>query len=93
MRPPRHLKEELYSKIPVFHSRLRVGQTRILKRYGKNRLTKPMITEKRRIIKEKAGELAHIDCHHLSRDTMTNDSKRYDLLCVLDSSCVGRGYV
>ena len=44
-----------------------------------------MITEKRRIIKEKARELAHIDCHHLNRDTMTNDNKRYDLLCVLDS--------
>ena len=57
----------------------------ILKRYGKNRFTQPMITEKRRIIKEKAGELAHIDCHHLSRDTITNDNKRYYLLCVLDS--------
>ena len=44
-----------------------------------------MVTEKRRIIKEKAGELAHIDCRNVSRDTIANDNKRYYLLCVLDS--------
>ena len=58
---------------------------KILKRHGKNRLNTPMIEEKRRIIKEKAGELGHIDCHHLSKDTICGSSKRYYLLCVIDS--------
>lgn len=57
----------------------------ILKRFGKNRLSKPMLEEKRRIIKEKAGELAHIDCHHLSKDMIAGDKKRYYLVCVIDS--------
>lgn len=62
------------------------GVYRIFKRYGKNRLAKPMQEEKRRIIKEKAGELAHIDCHHLSKDMIAGDKKRYYLVCVIDSS-------
>ena len=57
----------------------------ILKRHGKNKRTVRMKEEKRRIIKEKAGELGHIDCHHLSRDTIANDSKRNYLICVIDS--------
>ena len=61
------------------------GIYNILKRHNKNRLTKPMKEEKRRIIKEKAGELAHIDCHYLSKDTIANDSKRYYLVAVVDS--------
>lgn len=58
----------------------------ILKRFGKNKLSRPMIEEKRRIIKDKAGELAHIDCHHLSKDMIAGDNKRYYLVCVIDSS-------
>lgn len=61
------------------------GIYNILKRHGKNKLSKKMKTEKRRIIKEKAGELAHIDCHHLAKDTIANDSKLYYLVCVIDS--------
>jgi len=61
------------------------GIYNILKRHGQNKLTQPMKEEKRRIIKEKAGELAHIDCHHLSKDLIANHSKRYYLVCVLDS--------
>lgn len=57
----------------------------ILKRYGANKMTVKAKEEKRRIIKEKAGELAHIDCHHLSKDTIANDSRRYYILCVIDS--------
>ncbi|MBH1989250.1 MAG: transposase family protein [Myxococcaceae bacterium] len=26
-----------------------------------------------------------MDCHHLSKDTVVNDPKRYDLVCVVDS--------
>ena len=61
------------------------GVYQILKRYGKNRLTKPMQEEKRRIIKEKAGELGHIDCHHLSKDVIAGDKNRYYVVCVIDS--------
>lgn len=57
----------------------------ILRRHGKNKITVKMQEEKRRIIKEKAGELGHIDCHHLSKDTIANDQNRYYLLCVIDS--------
>jgi transposase InsO family protein len=61
------------------------GVYRILRRHGKNRLSRPMQEEKRRIIKERAGEMAHIDCHHLSKDMIAGDKKRYYLVCVIDS--------
>ena len=61
------------------------GVYTILKRHGKNRLTKPMQEEKKRIIKEKAGELGHIDCHHLSKDMIAGSKKSYYLVCVIDS--------
>ena len=57
----------------------------ILKRHGKNMLTQPMKEEKRRIIKEKAGELGHLDCHHLAKDMVASDSKRYYVVCLIDS--------
>lgn len=41
---------------------------RVLERYGVNRRTPAMREEKRRIIKEKLGELGHIDLHQLPRD-------------------------
>lgn len=62
------------------------GVYQILKRYGKNKLIKPMKEEKRRIIKEKAGELGHIDCYHLSKDMIANDKNRYYLVAVIDSA-------
>lgn len=61
------------------------GVYQILKRHARTRLTKPMEEEKRRIIKERAGELAHIDCHHLSKDMIAGDKQRYYLVCVMDS--------
>jgi transposase InsO family protein len=44
-----------------------------------------MQAEKRRIIKDKAGELAHIDTHYLNKGVVTGDNKRYYLACVIDS--------
>jgi transposase InsO family protein len=41
---------------------------RVLKRYQLNRRTTAMREEKRRIIKDKLGELGHIDLHQLPRD-------------------------
>ena len=56
----------------------------ILKRHGKNRLSPPMKQEKRKIIKQKAGELGHMDCYHLARDTIMGERRNLYLVCVLD---------
>ncbi len=60
------------------------GVYQILKRNGLNKLKKQMKQNKRRIIKEKAGELAHIDAHYLSRDVVLADRKRRYLVAVID---------
>lgn len=56
----------------------------ILKRENLNRLKPVMKANKRKIIKERAGELGHVDCHYLSKDLIVNSSKRYYLACVID---------
>ena len=61
------------------------GIYNILKRNNKNRLTKPMQVSKRQIIKKKAGELAHVDIHHLSKGIIANDNNRYYLYGIIDS--------
>lgn len=74
------LRTQLFDKTPspscIYH---------ISKRYNLNRLKAPMREEKRKIIKEKAGELGHVDCHHLSKDMILGDKNRYYLVCVIDS--------
>lgn len=74
------LKDELKEKTPSAS-----GVYNICKRAGLNKLNVKMKEEKRKIIKEKAGELGHIDCHYLSKDLIHTDTKRYYLVCVLDS--------
>ena len=60
------------------------GVYNILKRYGKNRL-KPADKEvKRKIIKERMGQLGHIDCHHLSKTIIRGQHRKLYMLCVLD---------
>jgi transposase InsO family protein len=61
------------------------GVYNILRRNGKNKLSKQMQVSKRKIIKEKAGELAHIDTHHLSKSIIAYGNTRYYLLGVIDS--------
>jgi transposase InsO family protein len=61
------------------------GVYNIIKRQGLNRLKPPMKESRRKIIKEKAGELAHIDAHYLNKGVVTGDNKRYYLVCVVDS--------
>jgi transposase InsO family protein len=61
------------------------GVYNIIKRQKLNRLTPPMQASKRQIIKEKAGELGHIDTHHLSKCIIRNESKKRFLVCVIDS--------
>jgi transposase InsO family protein len=50
-----------------------------------NKLKQPEKEEKRRIIKERAGQLGHVDCHYLTKDLIVGTYKRSYLLCVIDS--------
>lgn len=60
------------------------GVYNILRRYEKNRLTVANKEEKRKIIKERMGQLGHIDCLHLSKSVIRGQSKKLYLVCVLD---------
>jgi hypothetical protein len=57
---------------------------RIFKRYGYHQLTQPMKQSHQKIIKEKAGDLGHIDCCYLSKGMIDNDPKRYYLVGLID---------
>ncbi len=58
---------------------------RICKKYNLNSLSPKMKQYRRRIIKEKPGELGHIDTHHLNRDLLLNEGKqRYYLVGIID---------
>ena len=61
------------------------GVYNILKRKQLNRLTPVMKANKRKIIKEKAGELGHIDTHHLSKCLINGENKKRFLVCIVDS--------
>jgi hypothetical protein len=60
------------------------GVYNICKRYGMNRLTVKMKQNKRKIIKERMGQLGHIDCHHLSKSVIRGQSRKLYLVCVID---------
>jgi transposase InsO family protein len=68
------------------------GVYQVLRRHGLNRLRIRMKEEKRKIIKQRAGELGHIDTHHLSKDLIVGDRKRRYLVSVVDS-CTRIGWV
>jgi transposase InsO family protein len=74
------LRGELGEKTPSAS-----GVYQVLRRHGLNRLRSPMKEEKRKIIKNRAGELGHIDTHHLSKDLIVSDRKRRYLVSVVDS--------
>jgi transposase InsO family protein len=61
------------------------GAYQVLRRHGLNRLGSKMKEEKRKIIKQKAGELGHIDTHYLSKDLIVGDRKRRYLVSIVDS--------
>jgi len=60
---------------------------RRLRHYGLNRRSKPMIEEKRRIIKERLGELGHIDLHQLPKDIFLNAPERPAYVVSVIDSC------
>jgi len=62
------------------------GVYNIIKRYNLNKLTPKMKEEKRKIIKKKAGELAHVDCHYLAKDIVNGISERLFLIAIIDDA-------
>lgn len=60
------------------------GVYNILKRHNQNRLKVAHKEEKRKIIKERMGQLGHIDCHHLSKSVIRGQNRKLYLICVLD---------
>ena len=57
----------------------------ISERHGLNRLTPPMRQSKRKIIKTRAGELGHLDCHYLGKDQIVGSKRRRYLVSVVDA--------
>ncbi len=57
----------------------------ICERHGLNRLTPPMQQSKRKIIKTRAGELGHLDCHYLGKDQIVGSKSRRYLVSVVDA--------
>lgn len=79
---------EVYTTLkPILGERTPAPSTiyRIFKRHQKNKLTQPMQEEKRRIIKEKAGELGHLDAHYLPKDLIVEDTHRRYIVAIIDS--------
>ena len=60
------------------------GIYKICKRNNMNKLTKPMKETKRKIIKEKVGDMGHIDCHYLPKGIVANSDKRMYVVGVID---------
>ena len=60
------------------------GVYNIFKRYGLNRLTPRLKQNKRKIIKERMGQLGHIDCHYLSKSIIRGKSQKLYLVCIID---------
>ena len=60
------------------------GIYNILRRNNLNKMTTKQKESKRAIIKERAGQLGHIDCHYLSKDLIVNENKRQYLVCIID---------
>ena len=79
---------EIYAILkPVLKSRTPAPSTiyAISRRHGLNRMTKAMQQSKRRIVKTRAGELGHLDCHYLSKDLIVVAKRRSYLVSVVDA--------
>jgi transposase InsO family protein len=62
------------------------GVYNIFRRYGLNKLSPKMKERRRTIIKEKAGDLAHIDCHYLAKDIVSGVKERLFLIAIIDDA-------
>lgn len=60
---------------------------RLCRDHGLNRRDRPMLEAKRRIIKERMGELGHVDLHQLPRDVFLDPPAKTVYLVSLIDSC------
>jgi hypothetical protein len=60
------------------------GVYNICKRHGLNRLRPSMKEEKRKIIKERMGQLGHIDTHYLSKHVIRNQTQKLYVVAIVD---------
>lgn len=60
------------------------GVYNITRREQMNKLRVAEKEEKRQIIKTKAGELGHVDCHYVGKDLVGKEGRQYYLVCVVD---------
>lgn len=78
---------DIYKKLQVKLKRFTPKPSTIynvLKRHNLNRLSPKMKENKRKIIKDRAGEMGHIDCHYLPKGLIENSDKRYYLVGIID---------
>jgi Integrase core domain len=60
------------------------GVYNICKRYGLNRMRPEMKEQKRKIIKERMGQLGHIDTHYLSKHIIRNQTQKLYIVALVD---------
>jgi transposase InsO family protein len=60
------------------------GIYNICRRHGLNKLRPQMKEEKRRIIKERMGQLGHIDTHYLSKHIIRNSTQKLYIVAIID---------
>lgn len=60
------------------------GVYNICRRNGLNRLQPAMKEEKRKIIKERMGQLGHIDTHYLSKHTIRDSTQKLYVVAIID---------
>jgi hypothetical protein len=60
------------------------GVYNIFRRHKLNRLNREMSKNRRRIIKSRAGELGHLDCHYLSKSIVKGESTKRYMVCAVD---------
>jgi transposase InsO family protein len=60
------------------------GVYNICKRYGLNRMRPEMREQKRKIIKERMGQLGHIDTHYLSKHIIRNQTQKLYIVAIVD---------
>lgn len=61
------------------------GVYNIIKREGMNIIRAEQKEIKRKIIKERPGELGHIDCHYISKDLLPGSKKQFYIVGIVDS--------
>jgi hypothetical protein len=60
------------------------GVYNICKRHGVNRIRPEMKEERRKIIKERMGQLGHIDTHYLNKHIIRNSTQKLYIVAIVD---------